>query len=54
MKEGGIMEVIPFSTYANFSPKTTFSYPVIRTRSFAYEGVKNDGFFEKFAYVLKG
>ena len=46
MKEGGIMEVIPFITYAKFSPKTVFSYPVIRTCSFAYEGVRNDSFLK--------
>ena len=32
--------------------KTNISYPLIRTRTCAYQGVKNVSFSEDFAYVL--
>ena len=35
----------------NFS-KTTISHPLIRTLTFAYQGVRNVSFSENFAYVL--
>ena len=41
----------PFSTYAKFSGKLTFLNP-IRTRTCAYQGVRNVSFPENFAYVL--
>ena len=41
-----------FSTYAKFSEKTNVSYPLIRTRTCAYQGVRNVSFSENFAYVL--
>ena len=44
----------PFSTYAKFPEKTNFSYPVIRTRAFAYKGLRNISFLENFTYVLNG
>ena len=57
----------PFSAYAKFSEKLTFitpwyaharktniSYPLIRTRSCAYQGLRNVSFSENFAYVLSG
>ena len=34
--------------------KTNISYPLIRTRTGAYQGVGNVGFSENFAYVLNG
>ena len=41
-----------FSTYAKFSEKTNISYPLIRTRTCAYKGVRITSFLENFAYVL--
>ena len=38
----------------NFLKKTNFSYPVIRTRAFAYKGLRNISFLENFTYVLNG
>ena len=35
-------------------PKTNISYPPIRTRTCAYQGVRSIGFAENFAYVLNG
>ena len=32
--------------------KTNISYPLIRTRSWAYQGVRNVSFSENFAYLL--
>ena len=32
--------------------KTNISYPLIRTRTCAYQGVRNVGFSENFTYVL--
>ena len=43
-----------FSTFAKFSDKTNISYPLIRTRTCAYQGVKNVSFSENFANVLNG
>ena len=40
-----------FTTYAKFSEKLTFLTP-IRTRTCAYQGVRNVGFSENFTYVL--
>ena len=40
----------PFCKYAKFSEKLT-SYPLIRTCTFAYQGV-NISFLENFAYLL--
>ena len=34
--------------------KTNFSYPLIRTLTCAYEGVRNVSLLESFAYVLNG
>ena len=34
--------------------KTNISYPLICTRTYAYQGVKNVSFSENFAYVLNG
>ena len=33
-------------------PKNNMSYPLIRTRTCAYQGVRNVSFSENFAYVL--
>ena len=41
----------PFSTYQKISEKLTFS-PLIRTRTCAYQGIRNVGFSENFANVL--
>ena len=38
-----------FSTFAKF---TDISYPLIRTRTCPYQGVRNVSFSENFAYVL--
>ena len=35
-----------------FFQKTNISYLLIRTRTCAYQGVKNVSFLEKFSYVL--
>ena len=40
-----------FSTYAQFSEKLTF-LTLIRTRTCAYQGVRNVSFSENFAYLL--
>ena len=42
----------PFSTYAKFSEKTNISCRLIRTRTCAYQGVRNVSFSENFAFVL--
>ena len=44
-----------FSTYVKFSEKLTFPPPppLIRTRTCAYQGVRNVSFSENFAYVTK-
>ena len=34
--------------------KTNISNPPVRTRTCAYQGVRNAGFSENFAYVLNG
>ena len=36
----------------NIFRKTNISYPQIRTRTYAYQGVRNISFSENFAYVL--
>ena len=41
-----------FSTYTKFLRKTNISYPLIRTRTCAYQGVKNVSFSGNLAYVL--
>ena len=38
--------------HAKFSEKTSISYPLIRTRTYAYQGVRNCSFTEHFANVL--
>ena len=38
--------------YAKFSEKKNISYPLIRTRMCAYQGVRNVSFSEIFVYVL--
>ena len=43
-----------FSTYTKFSKKTNISYPLIRTRTCAYQEVRNVSFSENFVYVLNG
>ena len=40
-----------FSTYSEFSGELTF-FPLISTRTCAYQGVRNVSFSENFAYVL--
>ena len=40
----------PYSTYAKFSKN--ISYPLIRIRTWAYQGVRKVSFSENFAYVL--
>ena len=44
----------PSNAYANFSKfrKTNISYPLIRSRTLVYQGVRNISFSENFAYVL--
>ena len=44
----------PFGTYAKISKKLTFLTPLIRTRTCAYQGVKNVSFSENFAYIANG
>ena len=44
----------PLSTYAKFSEKLTFLDPLIRTRTYAYQGVRRFSFSENFAYVING
>ena len=39
----------PFSTYAKFSEKLTCLTPLIRTRTCAYQEVRNVSFSENFA-----
>ena len=34
--------------------KTNISYPLIRTRTWAYQGVRNVSFSENLAYALNG
>ena len=41
-----------FSTYAKFSEKNNISYPLIRTRTCACQGVRKVSFSGNFAYVL--
>ena len=41
-----------FSTYKNFFRKTNISYPLMRRRTCAYQGVRNVSFSENFAYAL--
>ena len=41
-----------FSEYGKFFRKTNISYPLIRTRTCAYQGVRNASFSENLAYVL--
>ena len=41
-----------FSTYEKFSEKLTFLNPLIRTRTCAYQRVRNVSFSENFAYIL--
>ena len=38
----------------NIFRKTNISNPLIRTRTCAYQGVRNVSFSENFAYVLNG
>ena len=38
-----------FSPYAKFSKKTSISYLLIRTRTWADQGVRNNSFKETFA-----
>ena len=44
----GIIHLVRFQTF----PKSNISYPLIRTRTRAYQGVRNVGFSKKFAEVL--
>ena len=46
----------PFSMYVKFSEKPTFltPCPLIRTRTCAYQAVRNVGFSKKFAYARNG
>ena len=42
-----------FSTYTKYSEKITFiSYPLMRTRKFAYQEIRNINFSENLVYVL--
>ena len=41
-----------FSTYTIFSEKTNIYYPLTRTRTCVYQGVRNVSFSEDFACVL--
>ena len=41
-----------FSTYEKFFRKTNISYPLTRTRTCAYQGVRNVSFPERFALTL--
>ena len=41
-----------FSMFAKFSEKLTFLYPLIHTRTCAYQGVRNVSFSENFANVI--
>ena len=44
----------PFSTYAKFSKKKNISYHLIRTPTYAYQGVRHVSFSENVAYILNG
>ena len=47
--------VHPFSTYMRkIFRKTNISYPLIRTRTCAYQGLRNVSCSENFAHVLNG
>ena len=52
MKSYGKLRGHPLSTYVKFSEQLTFLTPLIRTRTCAYQGVRNVNFSENFAYVL--
>ena len=41
-----------FSTFAKFSQRTNISYPLLRTRTCANQGLRNVSFSENFANVL--
>ena len=45
---------LPLSIYAKLSENLTFLTPLIRKRTYTYQGVRNVGFSENFAYVLNG
>ena len=47
-----LLMVHPFSTYAKFSENLTILTPLIRTRTCAYQGVKNVSFSVNVASVL--
>ena len=42
-----------FSNYSQFSEKLTFLTPLIRTRTFAYQGFRNVSFSEKYFVSTK-
>ena len=42
-----------FKTYARFFKKLAFLTPLIRTRTWVYQGARNVRFLENFAFVLK-
>ena len=44
----------PFRMHAKFSEKLTFLTLLIRTRTCAYQGVRNVRFSQNFAYVING
>ena len=46
--------VDPFSSYTKFCEKVIISNPLIRTRTSAYQRVRNIRFLENFAYVENG
>ena len=43
----------PFSTYANISQRANIFYPLIRTRTCAYQGVGNKSLLGKFCVHAK-
>ena len=47
-----MLRVRSFSRHAKFSEKTNTSYPLICTRTCAYQGVRNVSFSENFGKVL--
>ena len=53
METGGLSES-SIKYVSKIFQKTNISYPLIRTRTCAYNGVRNNSFSECLAYILNG
>ena len=53
---GGVLLLVLKATFIHgcFFRKFNISYPLIRTRTCAYQGVRNISFSENFAYIING